>query len=74
MSYFMLKTLAKELAFSASSLMSLHRRWKYVETAISLHVWTASKIPRWLRLSTGKSSPPNYACGHMLSLVKHPPG
>lgn len=39
-SYFMLKTLAKELAFPASSVMSLHRWWKYIETAISLHVWT----------------------------------
>lgn len=52
----MIKTLVTELSFSPSSVMSLHRWWKYIETAISLHVWTASKIPRWLRLSTEKSS------------------
>ena len=42
-SYFMLAPAATELALSASSVMSLHRCCKYIITALSLHVWTASK-------------------------------
>ena len=39
----MLAPAATELALSASYVMSLHRCCKYIITALSLHVWTASK-------------------------------
>lgn len=78
MSYFMLAPVATELAFSASSVMSLHRWCKYIVTALSLHVWTASKIPCRGHLSTENSPPANCSSavdtGHTLSPVRHPPG
>lgn len=64
MSYFMLAPVATELAFSASSVMSLHRWCKYIVTALSLHVWTASKIPCRGHLSTEKKLPRRIA--HLL--------
>lgn len=47
----MLALVATALALSASSVMSLHRCCKYIITALSLHVWTASKTPSQGHLS-----------------------
>lgn len=56
--------------------MSLHRRGKYILTALSLHVWTASNS--FAGTSLQRKNPPRHSSpapdsGHTLSPARHPP-